>query len=360
MKNTLSINTVGNGTQISLQKGNEVFYCDTPFAKHSETLFDIIEKTLDTHNTTLKDLDCLGVVVGPGSFTGIRIGLSVVKAFAYVHDLPIIAVNSLEVLAYNIFDKATKDKFVCAVMNAGAGQVYYQLFGINGKNLQYETMPRVDTIAHFLEYLKTLNNVCVLGPDKVEGLKIKITPFSAQSLQRAISYHQQEQDFCDNSQVQPLYLRLAQVEVCKVKLDEIDMPLAQESESMALCGVDNQHDDWYAPWNVFEWQTKLLDPQFVCRQIIYKGALIGLVGYKISNDIAEIERLVVDKRARNQGVAKYALGVVVADLQKSCKGTLLARLDVRNLPAANLLTSMAFVQKKDSTKDTVLFSKKIG
>lgn len=361
MKNILSINTVGNGTQISLQKGNEVFYCDVPFAKHSETLFDSIENILDTNKVSLGELNCLGVVVGPGSFTGIRIGLSVIKTFAYVHNLPIVAVNSLEVLAYNIFDKQNDAKKVCAVMNAGANQVYYQVFDVDKNCLTYNTMPRVDTVEHFKEYLKTLNNACVFSPDKLDLKGIQTTQFKATSLYKAIIHHCNKGDFCENAQVQPLYLRLAQVEVCKVNLQEMDMPLAKESESIALCGLDDQKDEFYAPWNVYDWQKNLLMPNFVCREAIHKGFLIGTVCYTKTNDVAKIEKLIVDKRARNQGVAKQLLKITSEVLKGENIKQLMVSIDAHNLPALNLFGGLGFQKttKQKQTDDNVLFVKKL-
>lgn len=362
MKNTLSINTVGNGTQISLQKGNEVFYCDMPFAKHSETLFNAIETVLDKHNVTLSNINCLGVVTGPGSFTGIRIGLSVVKTFAYVHNLPIIAVNSLEVLAYSIFNKPLKVQSVCAVMNAGANQVYYQVFNVKDDELVYNTMPRVDTIEHFKEYINTLSDVLILGPDEIPQLKnLKKVNFDAKSLQKAIRTHQLRRDFCDNSQVQPLYLRLAQVEVCKINLEELDMPLARESEIMALCGLDNQQDEFYAAWNVYDWQTKLLQPTFVCKEVIHKGSLIGAIAYTIKKDVVEIARLVVDKRARNQGVAKRLLQIVLNEFKVQSIKEVSVLININNLPAINLFSSIGFDIKnsKNKTDKVALLTKKL-
>lgn len=360
MKTTLSINTVGSGTQISLQKGNEVFYCNVPFAKHSETLFDTIEEMLQTHNVNLCDINCVGVVTGPGSFTGIRIGLSVAKTFAYVHNMPIVAVNSLEVLAYNIFDKTIDVKKVCSVMNAGAGQVYYQIFDVKEQALQYATLPRVDTIAHFMQCINDIGGLYVISLDKIDGIcDCNIMPFTATSLHKCISQHIKKSDFCENAQVQPLYLRLAQVEVCKVDFSMIDMSKALESESMALCGIDNQQDDWYKPFNVYEWQTKLIEPNFECYQLVFKGSLIGLIAYSKKDNIANLERLAVDKRARNQGVAKYAINQLIQKLQQQKLKSLDVCVNAKNMPAINLFGVCGFKKKTNNDKNVVLLTKKL-
>ena len=69
---------------------------------HSETLMPLIKELLNTSNLSLKDIDLLVSDIGPGSFTGIRIGVSTVKAFADCLNIPCVGISSLEVLAYNI------------------------------------------------------------------------------------------------------------------------------------------------------------------------------------------------------------------------------------------------------------------
>ena len=63
---------------------------------HSENLLSLMEEILDRNNVKLNDLDLVACSVGPGSFTGIRIGVSSIKAIAEVLDIPIAGVNSLE------------------------------------------------------------------------------------------------------------------------------------------------------------------------------------------------------------------------------------------------------------------------
>ena len=72
---------------------------------HSENLMTIMENILAENETKLNDIDMIACSVGPGSFTGIRIGVSSIKAIAEVLDVPVAAVTSLETLARNIEEK---------------------------------------------------------------------------------------------------------------------------------------------------------------------------------------------------------------------------------------------------------------
>lgn len=96
---------------------------------HSQTLMPMIESILSCANLSIDDIDAVAVGVGPGSFTGIRIGISAVKGIAAPKNLPCIAVSTLEGMAQPF---SQTDCTVCAVMDARCNQVYNALFNIKG------------------------------------------------------------------------------------------------------------------------------------------------------------------------------------------------------------------------------------
>ncbi len=90
---------------------------------HSETLFPLIDNTLKTSGKTIKDIGLFAVSVGPGSFTGVRIGVSAVKGLAF-DGRPVAAVSTLEALAQNIVAEGV----ICPLMDARRGVFYNALF----------------------------------------------------------------------------------------------------------------------------------------------------------------------------------------------------------------------------------------
>lgn len=92
---------------------------------HSETLLPIADGVLGLIGYKMKDVGLFAVSVGPGSFTGVRIGVSLVKGLAFADDLPCAAVSPLEALACSHSDF---DGIVCAVMDARRNQFYNALF----------------------------------------------------------------------------------------------------------------------------------------------------------------------------------------------------------------------------------------
>jgi len=88
---------------------------------HSQTLMPMIKEMLDSSNTLLSDIDGFAIASGPGSFTGVRIGISAVKGLAFADNKPCVGVSSLEAMAFNL--KFT-DCLICSVMDARCNQFY--------------------------------------------------------------------------------------------------------------------------------------------------------------------------------------------------------------------------------------------
>lgn len=96
---------------------------------HSQTLMPMTKALLDNTQLRTEDIDVFAVACGPGSFTGLRIGIAAVKGMAMAHGTPCAAVSTLKALAYNM---RGAQGLVCAAMDARCKQVYTALFRANG------------------------------------------------------------------------------------------------------------------------------------------------------------------------------------------------------------------------------------
>lgn len=92
---------------------------------HSQTLMPLVEKTLADSNTSINDVDLFAVTNGPGSFTGVRIGIASVKGMADALKKACFAVSTLEAIAEPLRNEAC---IACAVMDARCNQVYTAIF----------------------------------------------------------------------------------------------------------------------------------------------------------------------------------------------------------------------------------------
>ena len=99
---------------------------------HSQTLMQMIINTLDNSATKLGDIDKIAIAVGPGSFTGLRIGISAVKGLAAPSNIPCLPVSTLEGMAEQFVNQ---DSIICAVMDARCNQFYNALFEVKDGNI---------------------------------------------------------------------------------------------------------------------------------------------------------------------------------------------------------------------------------
>ncbi len=100
---------------------------------HSKTLLQSIDTVLDESRNSISDMEGFAVVTGPGSFTGLRIGLSTIKGLASATGAPVAGVSSLEALAYGI---PQCDETICALIDARKNEVYAGFFMYNGTRLE--------------------------------------------------------------------------------------------------------------------------------------------------------------------------------------------------------------------------------
>ena len=92
---------------------------------HSRTIMQMARDLLRNCDLTAKDVDAVACAAGPGSFTGVRIGLAAAKGFAWGREIPLVGVSTLEAMARNA---AVAEGVYCAAMDARRSQVYTALF----------------------------------------------------------------------------------------------------------------------------------------------------------------------------------------------------------------------------------------
>lgn len=143
---------------------------------HSETLLPMVSNTLTNAKMSSEDIDCYAVSVGPGSFTGIRIGVAAVKGMAFLHNTPCIGVSTLEAIAWN---GIALSGIICAAMDARRNQVYNALFSLeNGIPIRL-CEDRAISIEELTNELKHENRTIYLAGDGAElcfnSMKDKLT-----------------------------------------------------------------------------------------------------------------------------------------------------------------------------------------
>ncbi|WP_265042991.1 tRNA (adenosine(37)-N6)-threonylcarbamoyltransferase complex dimerization subunit type 1 TsaB [Wolbachia endosymbiont (group A) of Scambus nigricans] len=129
----LAIDTVGIGSSIAIvdYDGNCFVEHNSASNNHAESFFQILNTLFDKHNYNYDKIDHLVVVVGPGSFTGIRVGMSATQGINLATNKPLYGVSALEVQAYAISLLCTNNKKNIRAIVKNAQGFYTQLFDFN-------------------------------------------------------------------------------------------------------------------------------------------------------------------------------------------------------------------------------------
>lgn len=193
---------------------------------HSENLMPIIKEILDKNNLTLKDMNLIAVSVGPGSFTGIRIGIATIKPMAEVYNLPVASVTSLETLARNIENKE-KDFTIISLIDARNNQVYAGFFDTEYNLKEDEIAEDIDEVLKKAgKYSKIIfvGDGAIIHKEKIEeNLKDRNIIFTKENNQSAINTGKigykkfLEKNLKNSDTILPIYLRKSQAERLKNK-----------------------------------------------------------------------------------------------------------------------------------------------
>lgn len=156
----LSMDSSAVTASVALTDGDEIIKSEfvNSGLTHSETLLPMITRVMDGRKYS--ELDGIAITAGPGSFTGVRIGVATVKGLAFNDDIPCYSVSTLEAIAYNFVDK---NAVVCAVMDARRMQFYNALFRVQNGNVERLCNDRAISIEDLRNELKQYDKVIIAG-----------------------------------------------------------------------------------------------------------------------------------------------------------------------------------------------------
>ena len=193
---------------------------------HSETLMPCIDQGLKNCNRKLSDLKAIAVSIGPGSFTGLRIGLAAAKGLGIVLNVPLITVSTLEMLAHNV--SGLTNAPVVPMLNARKQEIYTCMYDCSGTYPRALQAEQAVAPERWMEILRQQEQLWLLG----DGVKVYDELWESQLGKRVVSvpeqifwpragrlahlaWHKFEsgQYLIDYSGLKPVYLRLSEAEV---------------------------------------------------------------------------------------------------------------------------------------------------
>lgn len=181
---------------------------------HSETLLPMITRVMDGHK--FGELDGIAITAGPGSFTGVRIGVATVKGLAFNDDIPCYSVSTLEAIAYNFLGE---DTVVCAVMDARRMQFYNALFRVQNGKVERLCDDRAISLEDLRKNVKQYKNVVIAG----DGARLCFQNIALENCTLAdddkmyqnavgVSKAAQNKNAISPKMLMPVYLRQSQAE----------------------------------------------------------------------------------------------------------------------------------------------------
>ena len=160
----LAFESSAKSASVALVKDGELLsqYSQCSALTHSRTLLPMAEDMLKNAEVKLSEVDLIAVAHGPGSFTGIRIGVSTVKGLSWAADKPCVGVSTLEAMAWH---GLMAGGYVCPVMDARRQQVYNALFKIEDGKPQRITDDRPIALAQLADEVRSLDAPVLLVGD---------------------------------------------------------------------------------------------------------------------------------------------------------------------------------------------------
>lgn len=218
----LAVDSSAKSVSVAISDKNKIlaeYYLNTGFT-HSQTLMPLIKSTLDCTKISVDEIDLFAVNKGPGSFTGIRIGVAAVKGMSDVKKKKCIGISTLESMAYNVL---SFNGVACCVMDARCNQVYCALFDITDgivTRLCDDCAISIDELKNKLKNIEKNKifvgdgaELCYNAMDENLG-NIRIAPDNCryQKASGVCLCANAKSDYIDSSQLVPDYLRLSQAE----------------------------------------------------------------------------------------------------------------------------------------------------
>lgn len=210
----LNIDTSTKSTSVALAKDGKLIACleEHEVVSHATKLSPFVTELLKDVKLKLEDLDAIAISIGPGSYTGLRIGLSTAKGLCYALDIPIISISALEAMAYKLKKTHTKNnKLFVSIMNSRKDEVYLCSIDNNLNIIHKPTAITVDD-----SFLREFDDILIGGTGlekiKEKTNKLNITyiedlNFSATNMVEISNKLFLENEFGDLAYIEPEYLK---------------------------------------------------------------------------------------------------------------------------------------------------------
>ena len=327
--NKLIINTANDKLFIVLQKEDNVF-CKLSESKmhHNETMLPLIDKILKDNNIDIKDINKLGVVIGPGSFTGIRVGIATIKAFRDSLGVQAKGINNLD---YLFALAKSKDEKVTTVAIKGSKDSYFVAKLINGVVYKYDRNLSLDELKNVAENSK----IAMFNDDEnVDCFAVQDDAFILLDCLKE----------SEDDKLIPVYYQLSQAESEKFKRAEIEIVEAEIIDKAKIFDIE-QNSIQNNPLSKNDVELALIDKNYKTFKAVLNGELVGFIILQITDEI-NVSSIAVKKEFRNLGLATKLLSRAQEFAKENNFKTLSLEVSYKNIKAFLLYNKFGFVERR--------------
>ncbi len=324
----LVINTATDELFIVLKKDNEIF-SESLNSKmhHNETMLPIIDEMLKKHNVEIGEIDEFGVLIGPGSFTGIRVGIATIKAFRDATNAKAKGINSLDYL----YALSNINNIIETVAIKGSRDSYFVAKLIHGVVYKYERNLT-------LEELKAIAENKPIGMfEQDDNLDCYVVKQDKETLIKCLS------DSKDNSLV-PVYYQLSQAENEKLKRSEIKIELATEQDLTQIAELEKENI-LVNTMSENQIGNALNNENYAVFKAVVDNEIVGFIMLNMSDEL-NVDSIAVKKEFRNLGIATKLIQKAEDFAKESNIEILSLEVAYKNITAYLLYKKLGFVERR--------------
>ena len=328
--NKLIINTANEELEIVLSIGDNVFSkSDKSRSHHNETMLPLLDELLKSHNLKIRDIDELGVVVGPGSFTGIRVGIATIKAFRDSLGICAKGINNMDYLFH--LAKSQDDK-IDIVAIKGSRDSYFVARLINKVVYKYERNLSLEE----LKDISKGNKIGMFVAD--ENLNVYVVKFDPKVLLKCFD------DSADENLI-PIYYQLSQAENEKLRRKNFEI-LKPTKDELNLVAKIEQDSIEYNRLKLEDFLQMYDDSNYEIAVGKLDDEIVGFILIQITDEI-NITSLAVKKEFRNLGVGTKLLNWLENFALSKNIDTISLEVNSKNITAYLLYEKFGFTVRRE-------------
>ncbi|MBQ0017390.1 MAG: ribosomal protein S18-alanine N-acetyltransferase [Clostridiales bacterium] len=332
----LGLNTIGNKAQVCLINEGKIKNVEVE-SPHSENLLPNIDKILCDEKLSLSDFDYYGVVVGPGSFTGIRIAVAMIKAMSVVNpNIKLVKISSFDLVKTNagmkngclvVLDSGNEEHFVCEYTTDGMEKIFAS---------------KDDELNEFIESRKLKAFAYDSQKEKLEKVNAEFLSEKDDDFANAMLEKINNNELSNINELSPIYVKQSQAERTRSEkiLKGLEIVKAEKVEDLLKIEDACFEEKWSE--ETFESELKQENKYYFVAK--YEGEVLGYIGFERAGDDLNMQKIAVLEDYRECGIAKKLFEKSLEVMKELKLNNYFLEVNVNNKVAKRVYEKFGFKQ----------------